>query len=128
MDVSPKSLALVAAGAAVGAICRYLVSCLVIDRTMSGLPWGTLAVNGIGGLLMGAVTPFVAQPPLRLLVVVGILGGFTTYSAYSLELVQLLQRGAYATAAQYVGLTHVFAVGGCFLGLLLSRAVATPSG
>jgi CrcB protein len=77
---------------------------------------------------MGAVTPFVAQSPLRLLVVVGVLGGFTTYSAYSLELVQLLQRGAYATAAQYVSLTHLFAVGGCFLGLLLGRAVAAPSG
>jgi len=97
--------ALVAGGGALGALARYqtgrLLSHTLGAQAVDAFPWPTLVVNIIGSLLMGALLGWLARGPIeagmaesmRLLVGVGLLGGFTTFSAFSAELVTLLHRG-----------------------------------
>jgi fluoride exporter len=93
----------VMAGGAIGTGLRFLVSTALPVR--AGWPWGTFAVNMLGGLLMGMLAAFVlrgaASESMRLFVGVGVLGGFTTFSAFSLESFQMLERGQMAMAAVY---------------------------
>ncbi len=94
-----------------------------------GYPWGTLTVNLIGGLLMGALVGVLAratmpQEDVRLLLAVGVLGGFTTFSAFSLDVVTLLQRGDWALALGYALVSVVGSVVALFGGLALARVAA----
>lgn len=84
---------LVAAGGALGSVLRYVVSVLAIEAFGLGFPWGTLAVNVIGSGLIGVCAGLGLGGELRLLLVTGVLGGFTTFSAFSLETGLLWQRG-----------------------------------
>ncbi|MFM9827215.1 MAG: fluoride efflux transporter FluC, partial [Sphingomonas sp.] len=100
------SLGLVMAGGAVGAGLRYMVSRLMLGLVGGGYPWGTLTVNILGGLAMGLLIGTLSRGPVphpqaQLLLGVGVLGGFTTFSAFSLELVQMAERGALGVAAGY---------------------------
>jgi len=103
-----KALALVALGGGFGAVCRYLLPGLLLRGTAGGFPLGTLAVNLIGCLLIGlwaglSVRHAWLDGELRLLLVTGVLGGFTTFSAFGLESLQLLRRGELALTGLYVG-------------------------
>jgi CrcB protein len=101
-------IALVSAGASVGAVLRWLAGVWLNER-WSGFPIGTLFVNCLGGLLIGvALVWFVRTPnePMRLLLVTGVLGGFTTFSAFSVESLILLQRGHLGMALAHT-LAHV---------------------
>lgn len=123
------SLALVMAGGAIGAGLRYVVGSLMVWLLGSGYPWGTLAVNVLGGLAMGLLMGAlargpVAHEPARLLLAVGVLGGFTTFSAFSLELVLMVERGATGMAAGYALLSVVASAGALFGGLALIRGLA----
>ncbi|MBB5745870.1 fluoride efflux transporter CrcB [Brevundimonas variabilis] len=119
---------LVALGGALGSMARYGVG-IAATRALPGttLPWGTLAVNIIGGLLMGLLTGWLAlrggggQDSLRLFAAVGLLGGFTTFSAFSLETVLMLERRQFGLAGLYVGLSVAAAVAALFAGLLIAR-------
>lgn len=119
------SLFLVMLGGAVGAGMRHLVG-----RAFAGsaYPWGTLAVNLAGGLAMGLLVGVLARvgagEPWRLLLGVGVLGGFTTFSAFSLEVVTMIERGAALTALGYALLSVLGAVAALFAGLYAVRAVA----
>ncbi|MBC7954274.1 MAG: fluoride efflux transporter CrcB [Cytophagales bacterium] len=96
----------VAAGAAVGALLRWVAG-LWLNQQWNGFPLGTLLVNCVGGLMIGAALVWFDRAPnevLRLLVVTGFLGGLTTFSAFSGESLSLMQRGEYAWA-----LAHTFA-------------------
>jgi fluoride exporter len=100
---------LVAVGSGLGGAFRLFVSTLVSRGTGTTFPWGTLAVNVLGCLavgLLGAMfepaSPLHVRQDLRVLLVVGVLGGFTTFSAFSLETLLLLQRGANLAATLYV--------------------------
>lgn len=98
----------VAGGAAAGGVLRWLVG-LWLNPAWSDFAPGTLAVNGIGGLLIGAIGAWLFVQPnewLRLLLITGLLGGFTTFSAFSLESLMLLQRGAFGLALMHVA-AHV---------------------
>src|SRR5688500_14035690 len=101
-------LGLVALGGALGAACRHLVNLGALRFFGPGFPVGTLTVNVLGGFLMGFLAGFLALRSetggqgLRLFLATGILGGFTTFSAFSLETVQLWQRGALGGALVYV--------------------------
>lgn len=99
------SLGIVALGGAVGSALRYgMVQCIARFAPQH-FPFGTLAVNVLGSLLIGLLMARVAvqqSEPLRLLLVVGVLGGFTTFSAFAWDALQLLQRGQFALAAWYV--------------------------
>ena len=92
-------------------------------------PWGTFAANLIGGFAMGLLVGWLARggqgagEPMRLLLGVGVLGGFTTFSAFSLETMLMLQRGQSGLALAYVVASVVGAVGGVALGMALVRSV-----
>jgi CrcB protein len=120
-------LLLIAVGGAAGAAARHLVGQAALKWLGPGWPWGTLAVNVLGGLAMGLFVGWLAakEPPfapaLRYGLGVGLLGGFTTFSAFSLEVVLMLERRAWGAAGGYVALSVVGAVGALFLGLLIAR-------
>ncbi|PZO05159.1 MAG: fluoride efflux transporter CrcB [Alphaproteobacteria bacterium] len=119
---------LVAFGGALGSMARYGVG-VAATRILPGaaMPWGTVAVNLVGGLLMGLLTGWlalrggVAQESVRLFAAVGVLGGFTTFSAFSLETVLMLERRQFCLAALYVGLSVLAAVAALFTGLMIAR-------
>ena len=123
-----QSLFLVMAGGAVGSGARFLTGRATSAAFGTGFPWGTLAVNLIGGLLMGALVGMLARAGdgenWRLLLGVGVLGGFTTFSAFSLDTVTLLQRGDLGLAATYILVSVIGSVAALFAGLQLTRAVA----
>ena len=100
---------LVALGSGVGGAARLYVSTLVGRGLGTQFPWGTFVVNVAGCLLVGALgalfepaSPLHVRQDLRVLLIVGVLGGFTTFSAFSLEALLLLQRGATGAAVTYV--------------------------
>ena len=97
-------------GGAAGAGLRWEFGRLALARLGPGFPWGTLGVNLIGGLLMGILAGTMMgqgadERPLWLLLAVGVLGGFTTFSAFSFDLFAMLERGRLGAAAAYVGLS-----------------------
>ena len=117
---------LVALGSGVGGAGRLFVSTLVGRVAGYGFPWGTIFVNVLGCLAVGALgalfapsNPLYLRHDLRMLMIVGILGGFTTFSAFSLETLQLVQRGAVGTAAAYATASLVM----CLLAAALSYAL-----
>ncbi len=120
-------LLLVALGGAVGSSARYLFGVQATRLLGAGWPYGTLGVNVVGGLLMGLLAGWLAQrggvdqERWRVLLGVGLLGGFTTFSAFSLETALMIERRDYGGAAGYVALSVVLSVSALFAGLLLSR-------
>ena len=120
-------LALVAFGGAIGAGSRHLVNLAALRLFGPGFPVGTLAVNVIGGLLIGLLAGYFALrysgggQGLRLFLATGILGGFTTFSAFSLDAVLLTERGQIGLAALYVLASVVLSIAGLFAGLALVR-------
>jgi CrcB protein len=122
-------LLLVAGGGAAGAVARYLLGGWTLRTFGPGWPYGTFAANVIGGLLMGTLVGWLAhrggadQERLRLLLAVGLLGGFTTFSSFSLESVRMLETRAYGEAGLYILLSVAFSIGALFSGLLLARRV-----
>ena len=123
-------LILVALGGAIGAGCRHLVNLAALRLFGSGFPVGTLTVNVAGGIAMGLLAGYFALryagggQNLRLFLTTGILGGFTTFSAFSLDAVLLWERGEFALTAIYVVLSVFLSIAGLAAGLLLMRAVA----
>jgi CrcB protein len=120
-------LLLVATGGALGSVARYLTGLFTLRWFGPGYPWGTLAVNIIGGLLIGIIAETIARrfdgsQELRLFLVTGILGGFTTFSAFSLEVAAMAERGDVGSAIGYVAVSVAISVGAVFAGLALVRA------
>lgn len=115
----------IALGGALGAVSRFLFASGVMRLTGSGLPLGILAVNVLGSFLMGvAVTLFSEHfEDVRLapLVMTGFLGGFTTFSAFSLDTVQLIEQGRLAAAAFYIGGSVGLSVIALMLGLSMAK-------
>ena len=115
-------------GGALGAGLRYGVGLWALQLWGVGFPWGTLIVNLAGGLLMGLLAGAVmregAGVPVHLLIGTGILGGFTTFSAFSLEAASMVERGEIGTAAAYALASVVGSVLLLFLGLWAGRAAA----
>ena len=119
---------LVAAGGAIGSMARYGLGVLAGRMAPNaGWPVGTLAANVIGGLLMGLLVGWLAfrggaqQEAVRLFAAVGLLGGFTTFSSYSLEAVQMIERRQIGLAAAYVIGSVILAIGALFVGLMIAR-------
>ena len=117
-----QSVLLVALGGAVGSVARYGVGVAAARWFGLAFPWGTLAVNVIGGLAMGLLAARIApdNENLRLLIGPGVLGGFTTFSAFSLETVRLMEQQP-GLAALYAVASLVLSVGACWMGLELGR-------
>lgn len=116
----------VAAGGAAGAVSRVFVSGQVLRFLGPAFPWGTLGVNVLGSLLMGVLAGVFsrriqASPELHALLAAGFLGGFTTFSAFSLDVVQFLQRQQMGAATVYAGASVLLCVGALMTGLMLSQ-------
>jgi len=116
---------IVAAGGALGAMARYGLGRLL--PVTGGWPWPTLTANVVGGLLMGVLTGWLAfkgggqGETIRLFAAVGVLGGFTTFSAFSLETVLMIERREFAMASGYVAISVAASVIALFIGLILAR-------
>lgn len=121
-----NSFILVGLGGAIGAAGRYGLGRVVFRLTGSGFPWGTLAANVLGGLAMGLLVGWLAarssgDDALRLFLGVGLLGGFTTFSAFSLETLNMIERQDYGPAAGYVLASLVMSIFAVFIGLIIAR-------
>ena len=120
---------LVMSGGAIGAALRYGLS-RALPVNLGGWPWPTFAANLLGGLAMGMLAAWLvrgngAAEPLRLFLGVGVLGGFTTFSAFSLEMAQMVQRGQGMMAAAYAAVSVILALGAVFAGMMLARTIWT---
>lgn len=118
----------VALGGAIGAMGRHLVNGLALRLMGPALPWGTLAVNILGSFAMGVLIGTLARHfsvsnDVRLFLATGILGGFTTFSAFSLDTVAMAERGATVTALAYVAASVVFSIAALFAGLWAVRTI-----
>lgn len=120
-------LFLVALGGAAGAMARYALGVQALRVWGSAWPYGTFLANILGGLLMGVLVGYLAhrggadQERLRVLLGVGVLGGFTTFSAFSLETALMIERRTYGQAFGYTLASVVLSVTALFFGLLLAR-------
>lgn len=115
----------VAIGGAVGASCRWLLGLAIVRQFgMTPMPFAVMTANIIGSFIMGIFVVLAAHrglTHLSPLIMTGLLGGFTTFSAFSLETVTLFERGQIGLAALYVLLSVVLSVGGLLAGLWLAR-------
>jgi CrcB protein len=120
---------LVGVGGGIGAVIRYGVSLLVGRFWPSSFPLATLLVNIVGSLAMGLLVGWLAKampswaPDGRLFLAVGVLGGFTTFSSFSLDTIALVERGELGQAGLYVVLSVVVSVPALYLGLLMTRGL-----
>lgn len=117
-------------GGAIGAGFRYQISAVAMRNLGPNFPWGTWIINLLGGLLMGILAGSLAKQftpdqgePLRLLLGVGVLGGFTTFSAFSLETANMLIRGQTVLAAAYAVSSVAGSVLLLLIGLFMMRAL-----
>jgi fluoride exporter len=118
---------LVMSGGAIGAGLRYGLS-RGLPVSPGGWPWPTFAANVLGGLAMGVLAAWVLRgdnsaESLRLFVGVGVLGGFTTFSAFSLEMAEMIGRGQTGLAAGYAFASVLTALGALFAGMIAAKAV-----
>ena len=125
-----RLLLFAAAGGAIGAGARHLVNIGLGRALGTGFPWSTLFVNISGSLLMGMLIELLAlrfnvSPEMRTLLVTGVLGGFTTFSAFSLDFAVLIERGETVSALVYALVSVAASIGALFIGLSLVRAILT---
>ena len=123
-----KMILAVALGGAVGATARYLFAAQALRLMGPDFPWGTFGVNVVGSFVMGALIELMAlkwsvSPEMRVFLITGVLGGFTTFSAFSLDVANLVERKAAGLAALYAFGSLGGSVLALFLGLWLARAV-----
>ncbi len=121
-------LLIVGAGGAIGAIGRYLLSTWIYSLTGRAFPWGTLAVNLLGSLLMGFLSVWLLErmtlsTEMRALLMVGFLGAFTTFSTFSLETLLLLEEGAVARAGINIAFSVIICIFAAWMGTLIAKAI-----
>ncbi|MFM1815844.1 MAG: hypothetical protein RLZ98_2539 [Pseudomonadota bacterium] len=126
-----RLLLLACAGGAIGAGLRFLVNTWFAARGLSAFPWATITVNVVGSALMGIMmglllTRFAGSPELRTFVATGILGGLTTFSAFSLDTVELWSNRPPADAILYVVASVVLSIGALALTLALTLWITRP--
>lgn len=119
------SLVVVFVGSGLGGVARYLLSVVVDQKADPTFPWGTLTVNCLGSLVIGVLAGHwarhTAPEDLQLFAMVGVLGGFTTFSSFSVQVVNLVQKGDWPVALGYVGGTVVANIGLCAIGYVLAK-------
>ncbi|MCF6321217.1 MAG: fluoride efflux transporter CrcB [Rhizobiaceae bacterium] len=122
-------LLLVSLGGAIGAGFRYLAGVAAFRYFGPNFPWGTMIINVLGSLAMGLLIGFLAKRSgtpneVRIFLATGILGGFTTFSAFSLDAINLWERGELAMAAGYIVGSVLLSLFALFAGLLVVRSIA----
>lgn len=126
-----KEILLVAGGGAVGAVARYLVYVLAGQLLGPAFPFGTLIVNIVGSFLMGLLVETMAlvwsaSQEARLFLAVGVLGAFTTFSTFSLDVAVLYERGRPVLVATYIVVSVICSIGALFAGLHVMRRILAP--
>ena len=121
-----KQILLVGIGGFIGSVARYFVSKLNLSWHFLSIPMGTLTVNIIGSFIIGFIVGISAKseiitPGLRLFLMVGICGGFTTFSSFTLENLTLMQNGQFLSVLIYTGLSIFFGFLAVYLGYLTSN-------
>jgi len=124
---------LICFGGAVGTGARYLLGGVVAGLLGPEFPYGTLLINVLGSLLIGVVqqvglTTLAIPDTLRLVLTVGVMGGFTTYSSFSYETVKLVETGSWGAASAYVLLTTALCLVGCVAGISVGRVLVEGKG
>ncbi len=118
---------LVALGGAIGSAARYLMGAFIANRFGPDFPWGTFAVNVSGSFLIGVILSFVGGGMLpawaRPFLAVGIMGGYTTFSTYNYETLQLIQGGEFGAAAFNTLGQVVAGLAGVYLGVVVARTL-----
>lgn len=114
-------------GAAIGANLRYLVGQAMATWFGAGFPWGTLSINVTGSFLIGVIATLLGErlsvgSEWRLFLVVGVLGGYTTFSSFSLETFVLFDADRWLSGIAYVAASVLLGLGACALGIMLVRA------
>ncbi|NTJ42347.1 fluoride efflux transporter CrcB [Agrobacterium larrymoorei] len=122
------NIVLVAIGGAIGSVARYLVGVFGTRLMGPNFPWATLTVNVVGAFLIGLTVELVARrfnasAEMRVFLVTGILGGFTTWSSFTLDAVVLFERGALGMSALYILSSLLVSFTAIFAGLALGRAL-----
>lgn len=125
-----NTIAAIAAGGAIGALMRHSVNVAAVKLMGHGFPYGTLTVNIVGSFLMGALVILFAsvwQPSetLRLLIITGFLGAFTTFSTFSLDFVTLFERQDYLASGLYVAASVVLSIAALFGGMAITRVLVS---
>lgn len=128
LNKAMQNILLVALGGALGSVARYLVNLWSTRLAGSGFPWGTLTVNLVGSLLIGLFAEMIARrfnasAEMRLFLITGILGGFTTFSAFSLDAVSLITRGDSGLGVIYIAASIGLSIAAVFAGLALGRTL-----
>lgn len=118
----------IAIGGATGALCRYGMSNGVYLLLGRGFPYGTLAVNILGSIIMGSAYVMMIErldvsPELRAGITIGLLGAFTTFSTFSIETLNLLESGESIKAGLNILLSVSLCISGCWLGMILGRQI-----
>lgn len=125
--MTPLTVAAVALGGALGSVARYLIGVTMLRSWGPTWPWGTLVVNVAGSLAIGFLFAWFASRPVtdtvRFGLVTGVLGGFTTFSAFSMETLELLRTLGPGSALAYVAVTLAAGLGACAAGLWAARAL-----
>ncbi len=126
-------LLLICLGGAVGTGARYLLGGLVVRWVGADFPYGTLLINVLGSFLVGLVqqvglSTLLIPDTLRVVLAIGVMGGFTTYSSFSYETLKLVEAGSWVGAAVYVALTTALCLGCCAVGLSLGRVLVEGKG
>jgi CrcB protein len=117
-------------GGALGAIARYLLAGQITQLAGSGFPWGIMTINVVGCFVMGVIAELGAlswnlSPEMRAFLTTGVLGGFTTFSAFALDTAVLTERGDFADGLAYVAGSVGGSIFALFAGLALGRAMAS---
>jgi CrcB protein len=124
--VQPPILIAVAAGGAIGSLARYVIAGQIQSAAWPGFPWGIFVVNISGAFIMGVIAELSAlklslTPELRAFLTVGILGGYTTFSTFSLDAALLIERGDYLGAGLYIAGSALLSIAALFAGLFVVR-------
>ncbi len=120
----------IAAGGAFGALCRHGVNIGAVKLMGHGFPYGTLTVNVLGSFVMGLLIAIFAQywqpsEAMRVFLITGFLGAFTTFSTFSLDFVSLWERQAYLHSALYLSGSVILSIGALFAAMALVKVVAS---
>jgi len=126
--MNPQLIIAVAFGGAIGSVARFAIGVMSGRLLGSDFPWGTLFINIVGSCLIGIFAEafalrWSASEVARVFLTVGICGGFTTFSTFSLDAFILIERGNYAAAGGYMIGSVILSIAGLFAGLHLMRAV-----
>ncbi len=118
----------IAAGGAIGSVLRHFVGMITLNFFGPNFPWGTITVNVIGSFVMGVLVTYLAlnwspSQEIRAFLTVGLLGGFTTFSAFSLDVITLWERGASMAAMGYIMASIILSIFALMIGMMIIRAV-----